>query len=121
MLCMYDIISLRVVCTCRLFIKVSFQTLSNNLITMDDILSVKETPYKTYEKCICLELQRNKKSSDIYLRTEVCAVHVMCTRASHVAYILYIIQFTFANNVIYTRASNLIYTRAGNVIYIYTC
>nr|AFK83792.1 rhodopsin kinase [Mnemiopsis leidyi] len=45
-------------------------TLANNLITMDDLVSVRECSYKTYDKCICLELCRNKKSSDIYLRTE---------------------------------------------------
>ncbi|XP_063675324.1 G protein-coupled receptor kinase 1-like isoform X5 [Bolinopsis microptera] len=46
------------------------ETLANNLITMDDLVSVRECSYKTYDKCICLELCRNKKSSDIYLRTE---------------------------------------------------
>ena len=38
---------------------------------MDDIKSVRETGYRSFEKCICLELHRNKKASDIYLRTEV--------------------------------------------------
>eukprot|EP00116_Pleurobrachia_bachei_P005151 sb/3465413/ len=46
------------------------KSLANNLITMDDLISVRDCTYKTYEKCICLELSRNKKSSDIYLRTE---------------------------------------------------
>jgi len=45
-------------------------TLANNLITMDDIKSVRETGYRSFDKCICLELHRNKKTSDIYLRTE---------------------------------------------------
>ena len=43
--------------------------LATNLVALDHVISVRESSYKTYDKCICIELYIDNKSSGIYLRT----------------------------------------------------